>query len=212
MRQTFDMRGWFKRSGWPLASLGLLAVLTSAVAFSGQGAFDAFKYERSAVLAGEAWRLLSGQLSHLGLSHLFLNLTGVCLLAALYPGVRAGDWWAWFAASAIGVAIGLVVFATEIGWYVGLSGLLHGMLAAAALAHMLPSAQDLPRREQYFSTLVFVIVAGKIGWELYAGALPLTAEISGGAVITEAHFFGFAAGSVWVLGRELLRAPARPRD
>jgi len=71
-------------------------------------------------------------------------------------------------------------------WYVGLSGLLHGMLAAGILA-------SLPERRAEASILG-VVVAGKLVFEQLVGPLPGSESTSGGAVIVDAHLFGVIGG------------------
>jgi membrane associated rhomboid family serine protease len=60
--------------------VALVAVL---LAFHGlgPGALPVLRYERSAVLAGEAWRLVTGHLVHADLVHLGWNVLGVLIVA-----------------------------------------------------------------------------------------------------------------------------------
>jgi hypothetical protein len=71
-------------------------------------------------------------------------------------------------------------------WYVGLSGVLHGLLVAGTIRGypVLPSE----------SVIIGVIVVGKLAWEQFAGPLPGSESVSGGAVVVNAHLFGAVGG------------------
>ena len=71
-------------------------------------------------------------------------------------------------------------------WYVGLSGVLHGLVAAGALALLL-------RREALGAVLALGLCA-KLGYEQLAGPVPFTAESVGGPVVVAAHLYGAAGG------------------
>jgi len=66
---------------WRLHVLPLSIVLIStALALGGQTVTEALRYQRGAILDGQWWRLISGNLVHLGWSHLLLNLAGLILV------------------------------------------------------------------------------------------------------------------------------------
>lgn len=181
---------------WPLLLLGAVALIASLAAGSGA---PALRYERVLVLAGEWWRVITGQLVHLGLSHLALNLAGLALIGWVFgPGLRAGQWLAVLAASWAGIAAGFLLLEPQLAWYVGLSGLLHGLLLGAAVLD-----DGLDRRVR---GLLIIGTLAKLGWEQWAGALPLTAEAAGGPVIVAAHLYGglgglLGAAMLWVRDR-----------
>lgn len=192
-RRVRGLRDWLL----PLA-LALIALL---VAIAGDSAAEQLRYEREAVLQGELWRLLSGHLPHLGWSHLFLNLAGLGLLWALLGQVfnRLG-WSVLLLASAFTISIGLLLLNPLLHWYVGLSGLLHTILLAGAVAL---TAQ----REREGAVLLLLAVA-KLAWEQLVGPLPGSEETAGGTVVVDAHLYGAIAGGVLALVVAML-APLR---
>jgi rhomboid family GlyGly-CTERM serine protease len=124
----------------------------------------------------EPWRLLTAHLVHLDLQHLLLNLAGLGLIWVLTGAEWKARYWtggALFVALAIGLGLFLV---PDIGSYVGLSGVLHGLMAMGAVG--------LWRRWRLGAVLVFAFLLGKaIGeWMLPS------------PVIVEAHWLGTGAG------------------
>src|SRR5690606_33885017 len=71
---------WVFRT-WPLWVLGIAAIVLT---LAGGPSSPALRYERADVLAGEWWRLLSGHVVHLGVSHLVLNLAGLVLIGWIF--------------------------------------------------------------------------------------------------------------------------------
>ncbi len=173
----------FERWVLPLAVLGVsLAMLAG-----GEALREGLRYERTAVMAGEVWRLLSGHFVHLGLSHFALNMAGLGLVWYLVGDAMGRyQWLVVMAISVAAIDIGLWVFNPELQWYVGLSGVLHGLLVAGLVA-----SASSERKE---SIAVAIIVAAKIAWEQFSGPLPGSEASSGGAVIVDAHLYGAVAG------------------
>ncbi len=153
----------------------------------GGSASPALRYERSAILAGEWWRLVTGHLVHLGLGHLALNIAGLALIGVLFaPGLRPRHWLLLLAGSWAVICMGFLLLEPQLAWYVGLSGILHGLLVGGALLD-----RGLESRMRW---LLVIGVAMKLAWEQWAGALPFTAEAAGGAVIVDAHLYGAVGG------------------
>jgi len=73
-------------------------------------------------------------------------------------------------------------------WYVGLSGLLHGLLIAGAIRGI--------RTQTMESAIMLVAVAGKLIYEQLVGPLPGSEATAGGAVITNAHLYGAIGGAL----------------
>ena len=147
------------------------------------------RYDRSAIISGQWWRLFSGHILHLGWVHLALNLTGLGLITGLF-------WRYWtiknflvvFLLSLVAVDIGLWWFATEVRWYVGLSGVLHGLLIAGALFSY--------REERWYAVSMVAIVVAKLAWEQITRSSAGTAELIGGNVLFDAHLYGFTGGLI----------------
>jgi rhomboid family GlyGly-CTERM serine protease len=170
---------------WQVAAV--LVIVCCLVALLGDHGREALKYERLAIENGEYWRLLTGHFAHLGLTHLVLNMAGLVLVWLLVG--RCYSSWQWTAIVFVSIAAisgGFWFFDTHMLWYVGLSGVLHGLLLAGALPGL--------RSYQAESVIICVIVAGKLAWEQLAGPLPGSESVSGGDVVVNAHLFGAIGG------------------
>jgi rhomboid family GlyGly-CTERM serine protease len=165
--------------------LGLLAVLSVLLALAGEPGRLALRYEKSAAWSGEYWRLLTGHLVHAGSAHLLLNVIGVGLICGLFPrDYTPRQWLLILATSMVAIDVGFVLFEPQLQWYVGLSGVLHGALAAGAIAWW----QHETRRLAFALSAVLV---GKLSWEQMQGALPLSGDMP---VIVDAHLYGACGG------------------
>jgi rhomboid family GlyGly-CTERM serine protease len=176
--------------------LGVCATLL-LIQSGGSAAASLLRYDRDALAAGQWWRLLSAHVIHLGYEHALLDVAGLALMWALFA--RDYSWRGWLlilGLSVAGIDAGLWLLSSTTQWYVGSSGVLHGVLAAGAAAHL--------RTRQPDGWVLALFVVGKLVYEQSAGALPLTA---GGAVIVDAHLYGAVGGA---LAAALLRGFAKP--
>jgi len=183
--------------GWHgCALLGVCAALL-IIQCGGAPAQLALRYERAGLAAGQWWRLISAHVIHLGFEHALLDVAGLALMWALFArDYSRSGWWLILGLSVIGIDAGLWLLSSTTQWYVGSSGVLHGVLAAGTAAHL--------RARQPDGWLLALFLVGKLVYEQSAGALPLTA---GGAVIVDAHLYGAVSGALAAL---LLRARAKP--
>lgn len=178
----------------------VLALCVTLVALGGSGLWTLFRFDREAILHGQVWRIFSGHLAHLGWSHWAMNIAALALIWALV-GARFNDrQWLWiFFGLCLTISLGLLVFNPALTWYVGLSGVLHGMLVAGVLADI--------RTGHRSSYALLVLIGAKLIWEQMAGPLPGSELTAGGAVIIDAHLYGGLGGIIF--GVLLKPKPAR---
>jgi rhomboid family GlyGly-CTERM serine protease len=187
-----------RNTDWRLpAILCLLVVIPGLL---GGTATEFLRFDRNGIEAGELWRLFSGHLVHLGWPHLVLNLAGLLLVWLL-----AGDqyslkqWMIVLVGSVAGVSLGLWYLDPALEWYVGLSGVLHGLL----IAGLIPGVRALSGE----SLTIAIVVIGKLAYEQLAGPLPGSEATAGGAVVVNAHLYGALGG---VLAALLVQRRVRP--
>lgn len=176
------------RQNWFVLVIAAVALVIQA---AGPEAAHALRYDRAAILHGQWWRLLTGNLVHMGWPHLWLNLAGLLLVWLLFKDqIPDRVWVISLLVSSLGVGLGLLWGAPHLAWYVGLSGALHGLFTTGALLCV--------RRGYRFEILLLVLVVIKLTYEQNVGPLPGSEEVSGGHVVVDAHLFGAASGALLV--------------
>ena len=166
-----------------------LLLLLLAAAAQALHATQYLQYERSAVLAGQIWRLWTAHVVHLGWGHYFLNAAGLLLVWLLFrqtASIRA--WCGHFMFAGLAISLGLLWFNSGLAWYVGLSGILHALFVIGLLAEF--------RRDVALSILVLLGFAAKIIFEQIYGPLPGSEQSAGGPVVVDAHLYGAIAGMI----------------
>lgn len=187
---------WFRsRSGngpqWLLPCL--LALLLCVLTLGGDNWRLALEYQRAGLARGQLWRLLSGHLVHLGVAHLLFNLAGLLVLWLLYGNEwRARRWLQIIGLSMLAIDAGLWLLAPQVQWYVGASGVLHGVWVAGAWAQL--------RRRDALATLSMLLLIVKLAWEQGHGGSVVLGQLP---VVVEAHLYGTVGGlaGAWALAR-----------
>jgi rhomboid family GlyGly-CTERM serine protease len=148
-------------------------------------------YDRTLVSDGQVWRLLTSNVIHLGWGHLILNSAGLLVIAWLFAADRPTSGWAIdLVICALATATGVYVLNPEIPWCVGLSGVLHGLFVIGAVGCVTAGMSE--------GKWLLLGISAKLVWEHFVGETPLTGEIVGGAIVTDAHLWGSLGGLVAV--------------
>lgn len=188
---------WFEDRRTALACM-TMGLLIGALSLGGQELAAQLRYDRDALLAGEYWRALSGHLVHASLAHTGLNMAGLLLIALLFPEPIPLLAWAWrLLLLSLGVS-GLIFWRVpELGWYVGLSGVLHGFFVLGFWW--------LFRQGDRFSLILLLVLMAKLGWEHLYGPITSNEDLVGVPVLVEAHSYGALSAVVYILCREAWR-------
>lgn len=159
-----------------MLGLGLFATLTESL----------LQFDRSAINAGQWWRLFSGQLIHYGVYHLLMNLSALILISFIFlPTISLARYCLLFSTCASSVGLGLYYCNPELGYYAGLSGVLHGLLVAGLLLTFF----ETPK----FNALALLAVTAKLlheqsqNFNTHHPLLPVPIAI-------DAHIYGALAG------------------
>ena len=175
-----------------LAAAGAIGMIAVFLQLAGAEGREALAWDRSALADGELWRLVTGHFAHLGWSHLGLNLAGLALVAWIAGEAYGLLRWAIITLATIAVIdAGFWYLYTDLEWYVGLSGLLHGLLVAGLLPGI--------RRHDRDALVLAMLVIGKLAWEQAVGPMPGSESGAGGAVIVDAHLYGAVGGLLGAL-------------
>ena len=182
-----------RRAVWRAWAVPVALILAAGgLELAGEWSRAWLSFDRAAITAGEAWRLLTGHIVHLGVSHYLMNAAGLVLVWLLVGNYLSPARWLFTGLTVIaGIDLGFWIFATGLQWYVGLSGLLHGLLAAGILAGWRAGDRD--------TAWLVVLVAAKLAYEQFAGPLPGSEPSAGGPVIVDAHLYGAVTGVVAAL-------------
>lgn len=150
-------------------------------------------YDRELIEAGEFWRILTAHFVHLSFPHMAGNGMGLILLAYISGkylnnllGLALLLW------CVLAVGLGLYCFADYLQRYVGLSGVLHGLLLVAPF---------ISRHYSQRIALMFMsIILLKVAWEQtpFYDDMALHSTI-GGRVEANAHLYGTLAGLVFLV-------------
>jgi rhomboid family GlyGly-CTERM serine protease len=180
----------------------VIAALAGLAELFGDPGRVALRYERSALADGELWRLVTGHLVHLGWSHAVMNVAALGVLTlVLARFLRPLDWLWLILISALTIDAGLNWVSADVVWYVGLSGVLHGIWAGAGV-----SAWHIDPRQ---AAVLTALIVAKLAYETLVGAVPLTGTVAAGPVIAVAHAYGAMGGASFGLAALAIRSRER---
>jgi rhomboid family GlyGly-CTERM serine protease len=182
-------QSWFRSANcdarYGVALLAVLALIL-ALAGTGLGGREALDYQRSALAQHQWWRLLSAHWVHLSWRHALLNCAGLALLWVLFAREFSPRRWLWILLlSTASIDAGLWFLRPGIEWYLGASGVLHGVLAAGACA--------LYRRGDGLGAAVLLLLVAKLVYEQQSGASVFAQNLP---LVADAHLFGALGGLV----------------
>lgn len=167
------------------AGVAVAALVATALATPG-GPWVA---DAERIRAGELWRLLSGPFVHATWGHLLRDLALCAIVGVAYEHPLRRIWPALCAATLVAPAAAAIAA----GWsgYMGLSGMSHGLLAAA-VTFELRRARPAP----WYVVVAGAALAAKIAIELAAGAPLFPMDLGPGVLQAPiAHAAGAAAGA-----------------
>lgn len=177
------------RHAWRFVVLASLVLL--ALHWGGDATRTALAYGREPIQAGEWLRLVTGHWVHLNGTHVAMNIAGLWLLALL--DIEDGAPSAYLLRSAVlSLAVGVMLYVLEPGlyWYVGLSGVLHGLFVIVLFRSIYP-------RRDLLALVALLLLLVKLIWEHYHGAL-MQGTLDA-PVIVSAHSYGALAGFAYAL-------------
>jgi rhomboid family GlyGly-CTERM serine protease len=165
----------------------VLAGLSVALFAGGPRLFAVLAYQRSAILRGSVWQLVTAHFIHANATHLLWNLAGTLVVGlAVANALSIRRWLIAAAIVALGSSGGVLLLQPEVRVMAGLSGLLHGLLAAGAVAQV--------RRGQRIGWLLLALVTLKVAWEQLVGPTAITQALLGNEIAAGAHACGALTG------------------
>jgi rhomboid family GlyGly-CTERM serine protease len=179
------------QSKYSIAPL-LIIMVSIVLAISEPLSSDWLAYDRSQLHNFQWWRMLTAHFLHTNATHLLLNITGLTLLWALHGHYfETTCYFSQFFVLCLGTSIGLYLFAGQMQWYVGLSGVLHGLFIIGAF---------LDIKNQFKTGWIMLLgVWLKVAHEQIYGASEEVAKLIAANVAIDAHLFGTVTGSIIIL-------------
>jgi rhomboid family GlyGly-CTERM serine protease len=171
----------------PLATIVVAVGLWLAEPYSS----EVFAYDRNLISDGEWWRYVTGHFLHTNSYHLLLNVAGLGLLWALHGFYYQYKSIIWVILLCIGTSSGIYFFSKNLVWYVGLSGMLHGLFIIGAYFDV--------TKKMKTGWLLLIAVWVKVIYEQYVGPSQEIAELIGANVAIDAHLYGTITGSLMIL-------------
>lgn len=153
---------------------------------------EVLEFDRQQLLSGEIWRIWTGHLVHTNSSHFALNIAAAIIIYfTFFLRIKSGELLLCGFIFAALISVALLYIYPSLGWYNGLSGLLHALVAYFSVR--LASDED----KIFWTGLIIIwmkVLAEAIhayfGYESLIGDMP---------VITEAHLMGAFFGTVTAL-------------
>jgi len=193
-------QSWFRSANcdarYGAALIGAVLLLL-ALGASGDWGREQLQYQRDALAHYQWWRLISAHLVHLGWRHALLNCGGLAVLWVLFAREFPPRRWLWIVLLATGaIDAGLWFLHPAVEWYLGASGVLHGIWAAGACA--------MYRRGEALGAGLLLLLIVKLAYEQQSGASLFEGDLP---LVSAAHQFGALGG---LIGAVLPRAAAKP--
>ena len=145
-------------------------------------------FDRSAIEQGQLWRLLTCHLVHLNHWHMLLNLAGLVLCGYFFTDLLDRvRFWSWLLFCGLVAGLALYFLDTGLQHYVGLSGILHGLLVFCLLIGW--------RGNPWLHSLVLLVIVGRIVSEQQSDYdVEYLRSWIDGRVYVNAHLYGALAG------------------
>lgn len=135
----------------------------------------------------ELWRLLSATFCHTNFNHLAMNLAGLVITLALFIDTfKKTLLLPIILFNSLFIAIALFFLDPDVIWYVGFSGVLHGLFSFAVM-------NDIRAKDRWGYLLGGGILI-KVAYEQLYGAQQSTIDMIGAPVLVNAHLYGLIAG------------------
>jgi rhomboid family GlyGly-CTERM serine protease len=176
------------------------------------GLIEWLQFDRDAILAGQLWRLVTGNLVHWSMEHFLLDVGAFLVVGVMVEGHLKQNYLWILLAAAVAVGCGVLALAPEMTVYRGLSGVDSGQFAAALCIESAAALRD--RRRWIWVAPAMSIFVLKIVYECTSGQMLFGTESLGdiGIPTPVAHAAGAAAAVALICGTMLVQSPTAAAD
>lgn len=148
-------------------------------------------WNKQLIAEGEYWRIVSGNFSHNNLIHWLMNIATLVLVFFVFDDRLSNKHFMLLSTSLCIAGGGLLWFA-RYDEYVGLSGLIHGLIAYAAMV-------DLLTDKKRVGSIVLAGLSAKLLMEQLYGGDPWVTDLIGINVAIDAHLLFAVLGISFAL-------------
>lgn len=170
----------------------IIAIVTLIIssAFIGDKLTLLLRFEREAILSGELYRLFTAHFVHLNWIHALMNVAATIIGWYLLRDSMTNRQWI-LSIAISGLVVSVLLFSLpELEWYVGFSGIIHGLMLQGLI---------LQKHLRFIEKALMVsALLLKVFYELWQGSSAADLEFIDGNIIVEAHLFGLLAGLVMI--------------
>ena len=190
---------WLRASRWTLGIAALMLMLNAGLFFSSPNAFESLlgflEYDRTAILHGQIWRLITGNLVHWSAAHFLLDISVFLFVGVLFEG-SFGKSYPWMLlVMSLAVTISVLVGLPDMIRFRGFSGVDSGQLAGVLCLEFRSRSRKMTEWILLIgATGIFVV---KLLYEIITGRLFFVTQSLGdlGTPVPLAHVAG-AVGAV----------------
>lgn len=176
----------------------LLIFMASITLFLDPQASQWLAYYHTGINQFELWRLISASFCHTNFNHLLMNVFGLIVTLVLFiDSFKIIKIFPLIMFNSLFVGVMLFFFEAQVIWYVGLSGVLHGLFSYGVCT-------DLKNNDRWGYILGSGLII-KIAYEQLFGAAQSTIDLINAPVLVNAHFYGALAGVVFYLLKRVLK-------
>ena len=183
----------FRVCSWPLYTIGLAIFCIAAHAH--QQLSDWLAYDRTAIQAGEIWRLLTGHITHYSADHLLWDALMFVVLGLLVEGRCRGSFVVTVLASATAITVVLWFAHPQVAAYRGLSGIDSALFTHYAILLHRDGRRFNQPLLRHTSVALLLAFAAKLVYEITTGNT-LFVDSIGFISLTMVHAVGGLAGAV----------------
>jgi len=149
-------------------------------------------FNRTAIIAGEYWRIVTGHFFHTNTAHLLLNFAGLFMLWLLHGQYYTVQQYVLLmVVLCTATSLFILGFSPDLKLYVGLSGVLHGVFVFGSL-------NDIREGEKTGYVLLLGLTLKVLHEQLYGPSADVSALINANVAI-DAHMWGAIAGGIYSL-------------
>lgn len=160
--------------------------------FTEPQASELLAYYHTGIVEFEFWRLITATFCHTNINHLMMNLIGLIVILGLFIDTfKKMILLPFIIFSSLFIGLALFLLEGDIIWYVGFSGVLHGLFSYGAMS-------DITHKDKW-GYLLGVALVLKIAYEQILGAQQSTIDLIDAPVLVNAHLYGAIAGIVFYL-------------